>query len=200
MRFPKTARVVVGLLVAGLTVVSCTTDQSLTAPATSVPAASSSAAPVAGARPSDGLLGGVIGTVTKLTGSLLTCTPMPFASDSARIGPAGGTLHLGPHTFVIPRGALSTTLWIKGVVPRDTVNSVRFSPQGLQFNKPASLTMSYANCNLVAALVSPLLSPKRIAYTTNNLHILEYVPSSDNPLQRKVTGQIEHFSRYAVGY
>ena len=76
-----------------------------------------------------------------------------------------------------------------------SVNSVRFSPQGLHFLAPAALTMSYSNCNLLGKLL-----PKRIAYTDDNLNILSYLISLDNLLSKKVTGKLDHFSRYAVAW
>ena len=153
-------------------------------------------APTAPPAPQADLLGGTLGVVSRLAGSLLTCNPLPGDLDSARIGPNGGTLTMGPHSLVIPRGALTSTVWIKGEVVRDTVNSVRFSPEGLHFLKPASLVMSYSNCSLTGGL----LTPKRIAYTKDNLKVIEWLPSTDNILARKVTARLDHFSRYAVGW
>ena len=73
------------------------------------------------------------------------------------------------------------------------MNSVRFSPEGLTFAKPAKLTMSYSNC-------SPLLLLKRVVYTNEGLRILELLPSLDNVKNKTVTGDIRHFSRYAVAW
>jgi hypothetical protein len=72
-------------------------------------------------------------------------------------------------------------------------NSLRFSPEGLRFQKPAALTMSYQNCLVV-------LIPKRIVYTDENLKILEVLKSLDLFNKRTVTAPIDHFSRYAVAY
>jgi len=58
---------------------------------------------------------------------------------------------------------------ITAVVASGTVNAVRFEPEGLQFQRSAYLTMSYANCDLLHSL-----APKRIAYTTDALDIVEY--------------------------
>jgi hypothetical protein len=55
--------------------------------------------------------------------------------------------------------------------------------------------MSYANCNLLG-----LLLPKRIAYTTSGLQILEYLLSFDNLFAKKVTGRVNHFSDYAIAW
>jgi hypothetical protein len=104
---------------------------------------------------------------------------------------------VGPHSLVVPPGALSYALTITADVPSDTVNSIRFQPQGLQFaaGHPAQLTMSYANCSLAGQLV-----PKRIAYTTDLLSILELLLSVDNAQLQRVSAQIAHFSRYAIAW
>jgi hypothetical protein len=73
------------------------------------------------------------------------------------------------------------------------VNSVRFSPEGLKFAKPATLTLSYSNC-------SPLLLLKRVVYTNELLSILELLPSIDDLRTRTVSASIRHFSRYAVAW
>ena len=38
---------------------------------------------------------------------LLRCEPRPYDADATIIGPDGGTLHIGEHQLVIPRGALT---------------------------------------------------------------------------------------------
>jgi hypothetical protein len=167
-----------------LTILACTGDQA-TAPS------ESPAAP-------EQLLGGdgdILGT--GLLGQLLRCDPLPPTHAATVIGPGGGTLQIGPHTLVVPAGALSRTLTITADAPSDTVNSIRFEPQGLHFEAghPARLTMSYANCPLLARLL-----PKRIAYTTDLLHILQLLLSFDNVLLHRVSADIAHFSRYAIAW
>jgi hypothetical protein len=178
MRFP---RFISALLVAGLLAVSVWSCSDVNAP-------TSAAAPSATPAPD------VVGDLLRATG-LLRCTPLPYASASKLIGPAGGELRVGPHVLRIPAGALSQPVLITAEAPSESVNSVRFSPEGLHFARPAALTMSYANCNLVGRLI-----PKRIAYTTDALDILSYLLSLDNFLQQQVTGRLEHFSRYALAW
>ncbi len=139
----------------------------------------------------NGLLGTSIGS------GLLACAPLPYASSSATIGAAGGTLVIGPHKLTVPAGALAGPVLISGEAPVGTVNSVQLQPEGLQFaaGRPAKLTLSYANCPLLGSLL-----PKRVAYTTDLLAILSFVPSLDVLLGRKVTGSLAHFSRYAVAW
>jgi hypothetical protein len=142
-------------------------------------------------RPQAGLLDG--GLVPKL--ELLRCTPMAADTTVQAIGPAGGTLYVGPHALEVPAGALDSLVTITAVAPSDTVNRVRFAPEGLQFTRSALLTMSYANCNLLGTLL-----PKRVVYTDDALTILEVLLSVDHVFQRQVTGRLDHFSNYAVSW
>ncbi len=139
--------------------------------------------------------GGLLGT--SIGSGLLACDPLPSASASATIGPDGGVLLVGPHKLTVPAGALAVPVVISGQAPVGTVNSVQLQPEGLQFaaGKPAKLTLSYANCPLLGSLL-----PKRVAYTTDLLAILSYLPSLDDLLGRTVTANLAHFSRYAVAW
>lgn len=130
-------------------------------------------------------------------GKLVKCTPTGYAYSGMTIGPAGGTIKAGKHTLEIPRGALSRTVFISMKMGADTTNSVQLLPEGLVFNrgKPATLTLNYDNCSLVSSLL-----PRKIAYTTNNLQILQLLPSLDDKLKKKVSTSLEHFSRYAVAF
>lgn len=138
-----------------------------------------------------GLLGTNIGS------GLLACTPLRYAYAQKTIGPAGGVIDVGPHRLTIPAGSLTKSVLIKAEAPVGTVNSVKLLPEGLQFvkGKPAKLTMSYANCPLLGRLL-----PKRVAYTSDLLQILYYILSVDDLLAKRVTGTLEHFSRYAVAW
>jgi len=128
-------------------------------------------------------------------GALLSCTPMPAESTTQVIGPEGGTLRVGPHRLLVPAGALDTAVTITAVAPSDTVNRIVFAPHGLELAQPARLIMSYANCGVVQWLL-----PKRIAYTTDQLVILDLLASLDNPLARRVSADLDHFSTYAVAW
>jgi hypothetical protein len=149
-------------------------------------------APAAPQQVSADLIGDLTSTVQ---GLLLQCTPMPAYHASAVIGPDGGTLVIGPHTFTVPRGALSTPVLISADAPQDNLNRVIFQPEGLTFRTPAALTMSYANCQGLGSLL-----PKRIAYTNDLLQILSFIKSIDNIFANKVTGQVNHFSEYVIAW
>lgn len=186
MRFTRILLALPAAALIAVTVWSCRPDAGPTGVAVATPW------PVSG-----DLVSGVVSTTTGLVGELglLKCTPLPYAKSTAVIGPSGGTLRIGQYSLTVPAGALAQPVQITGEQLSDTVNSVRFSPEGLQFAKPATLSMPYANCNLLGRIL-----PKEIAYTTDNLTILSYLLSIDNLLSKTVTGQVNHFSRYAVAW
>ena len=149
-----------------------------------------SVAPVAPA-PDASLIGGLLGAT-----GLLKCSSLPYASQTRTIGPLGGTISAGPHTLVIPPGALTSPTAITMTAPTGLgVNAVKFQPAGLRFVTPAALTMSYSNCSLLGKIL-----PKRIAYTDDNLNILSYLLSLDNLFSKNVTGKVNHFSAYVVAW
>jgi len=137
----------------------------------------------------------LIGGLPAPTG-LLKCSDLPYASATGTIGPLGGVLRAGPHSLAIPPGALTAPTTITMTAPTGLgANAVKFEPEGLQFNTPAALTMSYANCSLLGKLL-----PKRIAYTDDNLNILSYLLSLDNLFSKRVTGKVNHFSDYMIAW
>jgi len=144
--------------------------------------------------PQHGLLGDLLG---KVTGTLLLCAPQTETTTTKVIGKSGGTIKMGPHTLVIPSGALSSNVTISGTVVRGIVNSVRLEPHGLKFarKKPATLTMSYSNC-----LLKDLPLAKKVAYTSEKLDLLAILKSLDFAASDKVETKLDHFSRYAVAY
>jgi len=167
-------------LVIALVVAGCT-DRALMSPPESGP-------PTA---PQASLIGDLLGGT-----GLLQCSTLSYATATQTIGSAGGTIHVGPHTLTVPVGALSSPVAITGaLVTGRGVNAVHFQPEGLKFARSASLTMSYANCNLLGQLL-----PKRIAYVSDALSILSYLLSLDNLFAKQVTGRVDHFSNYAVAW
>jgi hypothetical protein len=149
------------------------------------------------------LTGGLTGTVEGLTGTLvgtlgtvtdlLLCSPQPYAVTTRTIGPDGGMIAVGTHVLVIPKNALSQKVTITAEQVPGSTNSIRFSPEGLRFQQPAALTMTYGNCALV-------LLQKKIVFTSEKLKILEVLTSLDLFKKKTVSAPIDHFSRYAVAY
>jgi len=192
--------------------ISCATDGPL------APSTGSTAAPASTNAPNDLLLGGLLGgtlhlvdttltttvslvdttlsTTVNTVGSLLnllSCSALPDDKATQWVGPNGGTIRFGSSSLSIPRGALKSYVQITAEQVSDDVNSVRFSPEGLRFGKPATLTMGYSNCESVKA-------PKKIAYTDEELNVLEVLQSKDSARDETVSAPLNHFSRYAVSW
>ena len=112
------------------------------------------------------------------------------------VGPAGGIIRIGAHVLVIPANALPAPVQITAKIEDGGVNHIEFQPDGLQFSVPATLVMSYANCNLLN-----LNADKRIAYTDNSVSRINYrLDTTDDRLSRKLTARLHHFSDYAVAW
>jgi len=126
---------------------------------------------------------------------LLECRPLAYDSVTQTVGFFGAVLRVSRHTLTIPPLALTHPVRITVVAPSDTVNVIRFEPEGLVFNYPVRLTMSYANCD-----AGSFTDLRRIAYTTDSLQIVEYEPSVDDVIGKKVTARIAHFSLYALSW
>lgn len=137
-------------------------------------------------------VGSTVGKVLSIT-DLLTCRALPYASTTRTIGRDGGVIVVGQYSLKIPAGALKNNVQIRAEQVSGRVNSVRFSPEGLKFATPATLTMGYRNCTLV-------LLPKRIVYTSELLKVLDILRTRDLFGDKSVTAPIDHFSRYAVAY
>lgn len=125
--------------------------------------------------------------------SLIVCTLQPEQRSSATIGPNGGTLSFGPHSLVIPKGALRAPTRITADAVRGYHARVEFSPSGLQFDVPATVTLSYAKCAVSKA-------PVQVVYMQSDTTVTETEPSHDDRDERSVSARIKHFSSYAVAY
>lgn len=137
---------------------------------------------------------GTVGDLTRRVTGLLYCEPQPYVATVQVMGPEGGVIRVGQHSLVVPRGALTQPTVITAERPVSLAATVRFSPHGLRFQRSAGLTMDYSHCDGL------LFLRKRIAYTDEQLNILEWPFSFDDASNERVQGKIDHFSRYAVAY
>jgi hypothetical protein len=136
-----------------------------------------------------GTLGGVVGGVLP---ELLACPTSTSYSSTTVVGRYGGVVRVGPHSLVIPPGALGSNVTISATAPAGKYVEVQFEPHGLRFERPAALNLSYNRCGLVQGL---LMS---VVYIDDDRKILEVLSSSNNIFARTVTGKLDHFSGYAV--
>jgi hypothetical protein len=136
--------------------------------------------------------------------SLVTCRPLPYDSVTQTVGPQGGEIEVGRNWLIIPRGALRGPVSITAVAPSDTVAMVRFQPAGLRFETTTLLVTTYDNCR-VPKSITP-----RIALVSNAFAVIEFLASGESMLpqqfakkhkvHRRVVGQLQHFSNYAVAW
>ncbi len=129
-------------------------------------------------------------------GNLAKCRVQHPDVTTRHIGPAGGVIDVGPYTLAIPAGALERRVRIAARIRAGaSVNVVEFKPDGLVFLKPATLSMSYANCE-----VDDSESLLRIAVVDNAFAVLDYLPSTINAPDQLVSGPVAHLTNYAVAW
>jgi hypothetical protein len=137
-------------------------------------------------------------TTTYRATETVPCSELPDDAATQVIGPAGGSIRVGPHSLRIPQGALGKAVSITASLAHedDGYNAVQLDPHGLKFRTPAYLTMSYANCDVGDGSRLPYL---QIVYRHAG-NIVEHEPSASDLASQKVTGEITHFSNYAVAW
>lgn len=170
-----------------------------------VTACVSADSPSAPPPPQASLLGGLVETTTStletttntLTGTVeqllspYACNTPGYGSVTRTVGAAGGIIVIGPHTLAIPPYALSQNTTITATAPAGRMLRIDFEPEGLRFERPTALTMSYRACANPPAL-------PRVVYIDDQLRLLEILPSVNSLFTRSVTAKLNHFSGYAV--
>jgi hypothetical protein len=125
--------------------------------------------------------------------TVATCNIPQDMNFSGTFGLRGGKLDLGPgNSLQIPPGALLQPTLITAHIPKGTQAKVQFQPEGLRFMAPVVLTASYSAC------VTPLFGVS-ISYLRADT-VVEVEPSVSDPIAKKVTAVLTHFSSYAVAY
>ena len=134
---------------------------------------------------------------TGIAPAFVKCGPLPGVSASKLVSPGvWDTLRVGPHKLIFAPGSLRQETLITAQFDRDSVRSIRFGPEGLQFKHghEPTLQMSVHGCD-------QLNSSVRIVYAKDDLSKVREVLSSLVDLGvGKVSAPIKHFSRYAVHY
>jgi len=137
-------------------------------------------------------------TTTSSTGiKLPKCKPQPYQKTVQTVGPLGGVIAAGKYTLAVPPKALASNVTITMEAMSDSVNNVRFSPDGLVFNSTAkpTLTMWWGNC---PAPSDP--NAVGIVYVSDAFNLLELLSSYTDPWGFTTSAALSHFSRYAIHY
>jgi len=104
------------------------------------------------------------------------------------IGPSGGMLQVGPHELIIPPGALTTDIPVRGVAPAGDAITIQFFPEGLHFKKPAGLILDASSC----ATVPDVLYISEIAGEN------ELIEALYSNWWHLVAAPLDHFSQYML--
>ena len=144
-------------------------------------------------------------------GQLLSCPVAAYDSVTQVIGPAGGILVAGSHVLLVDSMALTSPVSITAVAPSQSVNLVRFRPEGLKFRPGVHGIGALVATNLDNCGVHPN-QVLQIVHVDDSLSILGYLQSptsTDSAVVVKyktylgslwVGGLLHHFSNYAVAW
>ena len=165
---------------------------------------------------SNSLLGGLLGTVSKLLNIVVTLVERPTALSqdivwSFDAGPGGAISanRAAGLSISVPPGALSQNVRITVTVKAGNVYNYQFAPEGLQFALPVVVTQDVSDNSLIGSLLGGLLGSSKTAKGAYySAPTLQYDPKTGtatvNELEPTVTGggllsfQIRHFSGYTV--
>ncbi|GAB3335879.1 hypothetical protein GCM10027299_45310 [Larkinella ripae] len=118
-------------------------------------------------------------------------------ATSKTIGPEGGTIATadGKATLTLPAGALdkATSITIQPITnenPHGLGQAYRFSPEGLKFSKPATLTFQYD----AAKMTSERAENFGVACQRDNKVWYDIAGSSVNTSRHEISVPMEHFS------
>jgi len=106
----------------------------------------------------------------------------------------GGTLSLLDVTMTIPPGAVPNDTLFSIFIPDDTVFFNEFGTDGLVFNKPVVVTMSYRQADLSGVKESTI----RLAWYNKSTGTFEDVPCDVDLVAKTVTATLSHFSAYGL--
>lgn len=130
--------------------------------------------------------------------TLLECPVETSTSASALVGPLGGVVSVAGHQLVIPPMAVTLPTQFNVTVPASQylrVDVTAGDGQHYQFQKPVTLTLSYARCSRSNIDKESL----RIFYVDDANVILQDMGGTDDKAARTVTTGTDHLSGYVIG-
>lgn len=113
------------------------------------------------------------------------------------IGPDGGTLQIGEHSLVLPKGAVQGEVRFSGTLLVDKFLKVRITANGedsYKFVAPATLKLSYGKCQ---PSDPRRLRVYKIDPKTNV--VIEDLGGEVNPRERVVTASLKGLTTYTLG-
>ena len=107
---------------------------------------------------------------------------------------AGGTLYFGEFKFYIPPGSLANDTIISITMTSDKYIQMDFSPDGTQFNPPATMTVSYATADLKNTTPSKL----SISWFDTTKNQWCNLGGTVDQSKLTVSAPISHFTEYTL--
>ncbi len=128
-----------------------------------------------------------------------SANPWLLAPRSVVIGAMGGIVTFGPHTLIVPAGAVDGNITITMSNASSTAIAVDCTPSPYHFNIPVTLILSYRGTQYqTLSTTDNTLNALRVYYMTPDGD-LEPQRCTVNPFTSTVSAEVDHFSRYILG-
>ena len=121
-------------------------------------------------------------------------SPVPYHTEAVINAATGGRLELVDVVLDIPAGALDVDTTYSIDIPDLTVFYNEFGTDGLVFNVPVTVTMSYRGADLSGVDESTI----RIGWWDEDGQKWVDMVCTIDKVNQTVTGQLHHFSAYAL--
>lgn len=115
--------------------------------------------------------------------------------DKRPIGPRGGTVAEDRHSLTVPAGAVDTITDFSIMEVASSSIRVELGPDGTTFERPATLTLSFARCGGVPRGFKDL----QIWQVDGNDSLIAPLNSTVHVGRRTVTAELRHLSGYLIG-
>jgi len=128
------------------------------------------------------------------SGGGASAAPVNLYTEAVISAEQGGRLELLDVVLEIPPGAVPNDTTFSIFIPDDAIFYNEFGTDGLVFDVPVTVTMSYRGANLDGVDETTI----RIGYFNHETGAVEDVEGQLNLLDRTVTAQLSHFSAYGL--
>ena len=123
-----------------------------------------------------------------------SAAPVNLYTEAVISAETGGRLELLDVMLEVPPGAVPNDTTFSVFIPDDAVFYNEFGTDGLAFDVPVRVTMSYRDANLTGVDETSI----RIGYFNEETGAIEDVQCQVDLLRRTVTAELTHFSAYGL--
>ncbi len=123
-----------------------------------------------------------------------SASPINLYAEQVISASEGGTLTLLDVVLDIPAGAVPQDTVFSITIPDDEIFYNEFGTDGLTFDKPVTVTMSYRNADLSGINESTI----RIGYLNERTGVWQDMVGTLDRVNKTVTAELYHFSAYGL--